>query len=289
MVARYYGLERRAIFSTERSLQKYVNFFSENLQKRPDIHKIVLSRKLRFPPPLPRKSVNFEDFLLICTVFPHFGLFSGRGGGYMREIGTMWQIGVLTGKPCTFLVQNGSFSAFWHYKNKERLSRGLDVKWHIPSTCLDASRKWVSTGISSINRVSWWLWLETQKAPWNGQNVHGFRVRTPICHIVPVSRAYGYPPPPPEKCQFWGFSIDLYSFSSFWALFSGGGGGLKPKFADKNVMDTQALPKICIVGSVCPLRPGPSSPVDWACLEFLRLISNFCGLTPHIAQGTLSY
>ena len=68
-----------------------------------------------------------------------------RGGGalYMREIGTMWQIGVLTGKPCTFLVQNWSFSAFWHYKNKEKLSRGLDVKWHIPSTCLDASRKWV--------------------------------------------------------------------------------------------------------------------------------------------------
>ena len=47
----------------------------------------------------------------------------------MREIGTMWQIGVLTGKPCTFLVQNGSFSAFWRYKNKERLSKGLDVKW----------------------------------------------------------------------------------------------------------------------------------------------------------------
>ena len=62
------------------------------------------------------------------------------GGGYMREIGTMWQIGVLTGKPCTFLVQNRSFSAFWHYKNTERLSKGLDVTWHIPSTCLDASR-----------------------------------------------------------------------------------------------------------------------------------------------------
>ena len=31
--------------------------------------------------------------------------------GYMREIGTMWQIGVLTGKGCTFMVQHGSFSA----------------------------------------------------------------------------------------------------------------------------------------------------------------------------------
>ena len=60
--------------------------------------------------------------------------------GHMREIGTMWQIGVLTGKTCTFLVQNGSFSAFWHYKIKDRHSRGLDVKWHIPSTCLDASK-----------------------------------------------------------------------------------------------------------------------------------------------------
>ena len=59
----------------------------------------------------------------------------------MREIGTMWQIGVLTGKPCTFLVQNGSFSAFWHYTNKERLLMGSDVKWHIPFTCLVACNR----------------------------------------------------------------------------------------------------------------------------------------------------
>ena len=48
-------------------------------QKRPDVHKIVLSIKLRSPPP--GKTVNFEDFLLICTVFTHFGPFSGGGGG----------------------------------------------------------------------------------------------------------------------------------------------------------------------------------------------------------------
>ena len=48
-------------------------------QKRPDVCKIVLSIKLRFPPTPPPagKSVNFEDFLLICTVFPHFGPFWG--------------------------------------------------------------------------------------------------------------------------------------------------------------------------------------------------------------------
>ena len=50
-------------------------------------------------------------------------------------------------------------------QNKERLSRGLDVKWHIPSTCLDAYRKWFSIGIYSINRASEWLWLETQGTP----------------------------------------------------------------------------------------------------------------------------
>ena len=111
----------------------------------------------------------------------------------MREIGTMWQIGVLAGKPCenANLVQNGSFSAFWHYKNKEGRSRGLDVNWYIPSTCLDASRKWFSTGIYSINRASGWLWPENEETPENDQKVHGFQVRTPICHIVPVSRAYG--------------------------------------------------------------------------------------------------
>ena len=59
------------------------------------------------------------------------------------------QYAVLIGKPCTFLVYNRSFSAFCHYKNKERLLKGLDVKWHIPSTCLDASRMWFSSGFKA--------------------------------------------------------------------------------------------------------------------------------------------
>ena len=95
------------------------------------------------------------EFLVALGGFWTF--FWGGGGGYMREIGTMWQIGVLTAERSTFLVQNRSFSAFWHYKNKERLSRALDVKWHIPSTCLDALRMWFATGIYSINRASGWL------------------------------------------------------------------------------------------------------------------------------------
>ena len=48
------------------------------------------------------------------------------------------------------------------------------------------------TGIYSKNRASEWPWLEIRETHQNCQNVHGFQVRTPICHIVPVSRAYGY-------------------------------------------------------------------------------------------------
>ena len=66
----------------------------------------------------------------------------------------------------------------------------MDIKWHIPSPCLDASRMWFSTGISSINRTFKCLWLKTRQTPQNGHNVHRFQVRTPICHIVPVSRAH---------------------------------------------------------------------------------------------------
>ena len=57
----------------------------------------------------------------------------------------------------------GDFRRFWHYKNKERPSKGLDVKCHIRSACLDASRVWFSTGIHSINRASAWLWLKPKR------------------------------------------------------------------------------------------------------------------------------
>ena len=54
---------------------------SQPIQKRPDVHKIVLSIKSHSPP---GKSVNFEDSPLICTVFPHFGHFWGGGGGGVK-------------------------------------------------------------------------------------------------------------------------------------------------------------------------------------------------------------
>ena len=75
--------------------------------------------------------------------------FVGMGVGVVREKENYY----------FFWVQNGSFSAFGHYKYKERLSRGLGVKGHIPSTCLDASRKSFSTEIYSKNRASEWPWL----------------------------------------------------------------------------------------------------------------------------------
>ena len=68
---------------------------------------------------------------------------------------------------------------------------GLGRKMAHSSTCLDTSRKCLFTGICGISGASEWLWLETEEAPQKGQNVHGFQVRTPMCHFVPVSRAYG--------------------------------------------------------------------------------------------------
>ena len=57
-------------------------FLSGFVQKRPvcgpDVHKIVLSIKSRSPP------------LLICTVFPHFGPFSGGGQNQILRTRILW-------------------------------------------------------------------------------------------------------------------------------------------------------------------------------------------------------
>ena len=90
-----------------------------------------------------------------------------------------------------FRSKMGHFRSFRTTKIR-RDFRGVGRKMAHSSTCHDTSRKCLFTGIYSINRASEWLWLETEEAPQNGQNVHGFQVRTPICHIVPVSRAYLY-------------------------------------------------------------------------------------------------
>ena len=84
----------------------------------------------------------------------------------------------------------GIFALFSHFEMR-RFFEGFRRRIAHSSTCLDAYKKWLFTGIYSIKRGSIWLWLETQERPQNGQNVHSFQVRTPICHIVPVSRAYG--------------------------------------------------------------------------------------------------
>ena len=87
----------------------------------------------------------------------------------------------------------GRFRHFGTTKIRRGVSRALDAKWHIPSPCLDAHTFWVSIEIYSINRASEWLWQYKPKNPSKRPKcVHGFQVRTPMCHIVPVSHAYGY-------------------------------------------------------------------------------------------------
>ena len=46
----------------------------------------------------------------------------------MREKGTMWQIGVLTRKLCTFSVQNGSFLSFFGITKKGQTFEGFGRK-----------------------------------------------------------------------------------------------------------------------------------------------------------------
>ena len=84
--------------------------------------------------------------------------------------------------------------ASWHDKNLERTLRSVHAKSHVSSICLYAFRMWLSTGIYSINRGSDWLWLANQEAPENRQNMQGFQVGTPICHVVLVSHTNPKPP-----------------------------------------------------------------------------------------------
>ena len=51
-----------------------------------------------------------------------------------------------------FWSKSGHFRRFGTTKIGRDFRGGLDVNWHIPSTCLNASRKWFSTGIYSTNR-----------------------------------------------------------------------------------------------------------------------------------------
>ena len=68
-----------------------------------------------------------------CASFPCPPL-----SAYMREIGTNVANWRSDRETVHFLGPKWVFSAFWHYKNKERVSRGLDAKWHIPSACLES-------------------------------------------------------------------------------------------------------------------------------------------------------
>ena len=70
----------------------------------------------------------------------HQFFFGGGGNLCMREMGTMWHIGVLR-KPWMFLLQDGSFSAFSCQKKtkgreRERVSSGFDVELRIPLLAL---------------------------------------------------------------------------------------------------------------------------------------------------------
>ena len=110
---------------------------------------------------------------------------------YMCEIGTMWQIGVLAGKPRTFgvLALQKYGETFEEFGGE--MAHSCYLSW-----CL---KKVV---------FYWNLWHKQSflvamagnaRDPSNGQILHRFQVRTRICHIVPVSCAYPHIPPKKGK------------------------------------------------------------------------------------------
>ena len=85
-----------------------------------------------------------------------------------------------------------SFSALWHCKNKERLLKALEAKLPIPSPCLDASKTVVYWNL--LHKKGFQLAMTTNpRNPYNGQNVRGFQVRTPIQHCTCFTRLHGTP------------------------------------------------------------------------------------------------
>ena len=126
-------------------------------------------------------------------------------GLYMREIGTIWQIGVLTEKPCTFLLKNGSLSAFSHFNTKERDWRGVDVELHIPL------RAWCLH-----QQDSDWLWLEIQENPFQAKMCTVSKLECQFQRRKKRTR------PPPKENHLGNFS------------------GLKAKLS-RSVVDTKSL------------------------------------------------
>ena len=91
--------------------------------------------------------------VLGCPNFLPPGISLGGGTPYMREIGTTWQIGVLTawGKPCTFWSKMGQFRRFGTTKIRWDFSlfrRKMVLFFHF-SWCLQ--KEVFSIGIHSIN------------------------------------------------------------------------------------------------------------------------------------------
>ena len=88
--------------------------------------------------------------------------FFGGGGVYMREIGTMLQIGVLTGNRALFWSKMGHFRHFRSIRTRREF-RGVTT-WNCTFLYLPGHlQKDPFTRIYSINRGSDWVWLETQQ------------------------------------------------------------------------------------------------------------------------------
>ena len=120
---------------------------------------------------------------------------------YMLEIGTMWQIGVLTGKPRTFLVQNCHVWRFGTTKIRREL-----CKLHIPVLVLTLPKSGFSTGIYSIHKGPGWSWLEPQEEMGKMRTVS--RLKRQFSNCTCLTWKKGKDPHPQDKIQHLDFTKD---------------------------------------------------------------------------------
>ena len=123
-----------------------------------------------------------RQFATLCLFHAPTG---GGGGGYTREIGTMWQIGVLAAERWVFLTKKWPFSAISHYVLSEKFSGRLRPNGWFCSRVVATPKNQEYTGIYSIRRAAAVLTPHTPKSRKMVPNLLRFHIKTPICHIVP--------------------------------------------------------------------------------------------------------
>ena len=125
-----------------------------------------------------RLGIRLSDFVLqssasaarvsLRTLWSTLILHVWGGGGYTREIGTMWQIGVLAAERRVFWAKKWPISAVSHYVLSEKFSGRLCANDRFCGRVIATLKIPEYTGIFSIRRTAAVLTPQTLKSHKNG-------------------------------------------------------------------------------------------------------------------------